>query len=51
MTDIPAIAIVGGGFSGVLTALRSSNRAGKIMVVGLELVDDMRTALLDGTLL
>ncbi len=48
--DLVGLFVAGGGISGVLDVLRSSGTAGKIMVVGLELMEDTRTALLDGTM-
>lgn len=48
--DLLGLFVAGGGISGTLAALRSSERAGKLMVVGLELMDDTRAALLDGTI-
>jgi LacI family transcriptional regulator len=49
-SDLVGLFVAGGGLSGALAALRSSGRSNEIMVIGLELVDDSRTALLDGTL-
>ncbi len=48
--DLVGLFVAGGGISGTLATLRSSEKAGKFMVVGLELMDDTRAALLDGTL-
>jgi len=44
------VAIVGGGITGAIAALRSTGRAGSLVVVGYELMDSTRPALLDGTL-
>jgi LacI family transcriptional regulator len=48
--DLAGLYVAGGGISGALTALRASDRAGKIVVVGYQLMDNTRAALLDGTL-
>ena len=48
--DLAGLYVAGGGISGALAALRASDRAGKIVVVGYQLMDNTRTALLDGTL-
>lgn len=48
--DLVALYIAGGGISGALAALQGSDRAGKIVVVGHELMDVTRAALLDGRL-
>ncbi len=48
--DISGIYIAGGGISGAMTALRTTGIAGKIAVVGYELMDNTRAGLLDGTL-
>ncbi|CAH2406690.1 LacI family DNA-binding transcriptional regulator [Mesorhizobium ventifaucium] len=48
--DISGLYIAGGGITGAIAALRSTGRAGKLVVVGYELMDVTRTALLDGTL-
>jgi LacI family transcriptional regulator len=53
LTDHPDLAglyISGGGISGALAALRGSGRAGSIVVVGYDLTDVTRAALLDGTM-
>jgi len=47
--DLVGLFVAGGGISGTLAVLRSTGMARKIMVVGLELMEDTRTALLDGT--
>lgn len=49
-TDLAGLYVAGGGISGALAALRSSGRVGKLVVVGYELMDNTRAALLDGTL-
>ncbi|RJT41084.1 LacI family DNA-binding transcriptional regulator [Mesorhizobium waimense] len=48
--DLAGLYVAGGGISGALAALRGSGRAGKLIVVGYELMDTTRGALLDGTL-
>jgi LacI family transcriptional regulator len=48
--DLKGLYISGGGISGALAALRTSGMAGKITVVGYELMDITRARLLDGTL-
>jgi len=53
LTDHPDLAglyISGGGISGALAALRSSGRAGSMVVVGYDLMDTTRSALLDGSM-
>lgn len=48
--DLAGLYITGGGISGALTALRANGMAGRLVVVGYELMDITRTALIDGTL-
>jgi LacI family transcriptional regulator len=48
--DLMGLYVAGGGISGALAALRSSDRAGKIVTVGYQLMDNTREALLDGIL-
>jgi LacI family transcriptional regulator len=48
--DLAGLYVAGGGITGALSALRGSGRAGKIVVVGYELMNSTREALLDGTL-
>lgn len=48
--DLSGLYISGGGISGALAALRSSGRAGSIVVVGYDLMDVTRAALLDGSM-
>ena len=48
--DLAGLYVAGGGISGVLVALKNSDRAGKLVVVGYELMDNTRAALLDGRL-
>lgn len=48
--DLAGLCISGGGISGVLAALRSSGRAGSMVVVGYDLMEVTRAALLDGAL-
>ncbi len=42
--------VAGGGTSGVIRALRSDGKAGQIVTVGHQLMDNTREALLDRTL-
>ena len=49
-TDLSGLYISGGGISGAMAALRTSGRAGKLITVGYELMDNTRAGLLDGTL-
>lgn len=48
--DLSGLYVAGGGITGAIAALRSTGRAGKLIVVGYELMDVTRAALLDGTL-
>lgn len=48
--DLTGLYITGGGISGALTALRGREMSGKLVVVGYELMEITRAALLDGTL-
>lgn len=48
--DLVGLYISGGGISGVLAALRSSDKANKMVVVGYDLTEVTRAALLDGTM-
>lgn len=48
--DLAGLYVAGGGISGVLAALRTTVRAGTLAVVGYELMDNVKAALLDGTL-
>ena len=48
--DLAGLYVAGGGITGALAALRGSGRAGAPVVVGYELMDVTRTALLDGTM-
>jgi len=48
--DLAGLYVAGGGISGALAALRATDRAGTLAVVGYELMDNTRAALLDGTL-
>jgi LacI family transcriptional regulator len=47
--DVSAIYVIGGGISGACAALRESPRGRDIVVVGHDLTDHTRAALLDGT--
>ena len=48
--DLAGLYISGGGISGALAALRATGRAGSLVVVGYDLTDVTRAALLDGTM-
>jgi LacI family transcriptional regulator len=48
--DLVGLYIAGGGISGALSAIRSSGRAGQIVVVGYDLTDTTRKGLIDGSL-
>jgi LacI family transcriptional regulator len=48
--DLVGLYVSGGGISGALAALRSTGRAGQIVVVGYDLTDVTRSALLDGSM-
>lgn len=48
--DLTGLYVAGGGITGALTALRNSDRAGEIVLVGYQLMDVTRAALLDGTM-
>lgn len=48
--DLVGLYISGGGISGALAALRAAGKAGKMVVVGYDLTDVTRAALLDGTM-
>ncbi len=48
--DLAGLYVAGGGISGVLAALRTTGRAGTLVVVGYELMDNVKSALLDGAL-
>lgn len=48
--DLAGLYISGGGISGALAALRSSGKAGRMVVVGYDLTEVTRAALLDGTM-
>jgi hypothetical protein len=48
--DIRGLYVAGGGITGAIAALHSTGRAGSLVVVGYELMDMTRAALLDGTL-
>jgi LacI family transcriptional regulator len=48
--DLSGLYVAGGGITGAIAALRSTGRAGNLVVVGYELMDVTRAALLDGTL-
>lgn len=48
--DMTAFFVSGGGITGAMAALRSSGKAGQMVVVGYDLMDATRDGLLDGTL-
>lgn len=48
--DLTGLYISGGGISGALASLRRAERAGSIVVVGYDLMEVTRAALLDGTM-
>ena len=48
--DLVALYVAGGGISGVMNALRTCDKAGKVVTVGYQLMDNTRIGLLDGTL-
>jgi LacI family transcriptional regulator len=48
--DLRGLYVAGSGITGAIAALRSTGRAGSLVVVGYELMDTTRSALLDGTL-
>ena len=48
--DIGGLYVAGGGISGALAALKTSRRSENLIVVGHELMDNTRAALLDGTM-
>lgn len=48
--DIRGLFVAGGGISGVMQALRSAGKAGQVVTVGHQLMDNTRDGLLDGTL-
>jgi LacI family transcriptional regulator len=48
--DLRGLFVAGGGISGVMQALRTTHRAGQVVTVGHQLMDNTRIGLLDGTL-
>jgi LacI family transcriptional regulator len=48
--DLAGLYVAGGGISGALSAIRSSGKAGQIVVVGYDLTDTTRQGLIDGSL-
>lgn len=48
--DLKGLYVAGGGISGAIAGLRTSGMAGKVVLVGYELMDSTRDALLDGTM-
>ena len=49
-SDLAGLYVSGGGISGVLAGLRASGRAGSMVVVGHDLMEVTRSALVDGTM-
>ena len=48
--DLRGLYVAGGGISGAIAAIRNAGMVGKVAVVGYELMDSTREALLDGTM-
>ncbi|MGI0522975.1 LacI family DNA-binding transcriptional regulator [Rhizobium giardinii] len=48
--DLKGLYVAGGGISGAIAALREAGKAGKVVLVGYELMDVTKQALLDGTM-
>ena len=48
--DLVGLYVAGGGITGAVSALRGSDQAGRLIVVGHDLMDTTRAALLDGIL-
>jgi len=48
--DLSGLFVAGGGISGVIAALRTCGKAGQVVTVGHQLMDNTRLGLLDGTL-
>jgi LacI family transcriptional regulator len=48
--DLRGLYVAGGGISGAIAALRSTGVAGKVTLVGHDMMDVVREALLDGTM-
>jgi LacI family transcriptional regulator len=48
--DLAGLYVAGGGISGALAALRAAGQAGRVVLVGYELMEITRAALLDGTM-
>lgn len=48
--DLTGIYVAGGGITGAIAALRQSPRRGEVILIGYQLMDVTRAALLDGTL-
>lgn len=47
--EMKGLVVLGGGISGAMSALRSSGKAGQVVTVGHQLLDNTRQGLLDGT--
>ncbi|MBV1703371.1 MAG: LacI family DNA-binding transcriptional regulator [Hyphomicrobiales bacterium] len=48
--DLAGLFVAGGGIAGAMAALRSAGAAGRTVMVGHQLMDNTRAALLDGTM-
>jgi LacI family transcriptional regulator len=48
--DLVGLFVSGGGISGALAAVRDAGRAGKVVMIGYDLMDTTRAGLLDGSL-
>lgn len=48
--DLVGLYVAGGGITGALAAVRAQGRAGELVVIGHDLLDVTRAALLDGTM-
>jgi LacI family transcriptional regulator len=48
--DLKGLYVAGGGITGAIAGLRTTGMAGKVVLVGYELMDVTREALLDGTM-
>ena len=48
--SLKGLYVAGGGISGAIAAIRSAGMVGRVAVVGYDLMDSTREALLDGTM-
>ncbi len=48
--DLKGLFVAGGGISGAINAIRSTGKAGQLVTVGFQLMENTRSGLLDGTL-